>query len=203
MKTIISPINFKKDRLPPGQHWVDRLQILDIAGPPTYLDINMYRFRIFGEVEQPIALTYDEIKDLEPVKLIADFHCVTRWSCKEVEWIGFHVNEIKKLVKIKPTAKSVMVHCLDGYTTNVPLEYFFDEDVIFAYMLQGKPIPADHGYPLRLVIPKLYAWKSAKFVSGIEFIPEDAPGFWEQRGYHMKGDPWKEERYSSLSREML
>lgn len=195
MEKIISPINFKEDRLPPGQHWVDNLIILDIAGAPP-VDLNIYRFKIFGEVEKTITLTWEDILDLEKVELIADFHCVTKWSCKEVVWQGFHVNEIKKLVNISSDVKAVMIHSLDGYTTNIPIEYFFDEDVIFAYKLFDKPIPADNGYPLRLIVPKLYAWKSAKFVSGIEFLKEDTPGFWEKRGYHMRGDPWKEERYS-------
>ena len=195
MKTIISPINFRKDRLPPGQHWSNKLHILDIAGPPD-IDLSQYRFKLFGAVDKPTVLTWEDIQDLEKVKLIADFHCVTRWSCPDVEWVGFHVNELKKLVNIDENVKAVMVHSLDGYTTNIPIEYFFDEDVIFAYELNGRPIPADHGYPLRLVVPKLYAWKSAKFVSGVEFLLEDRPGFWEQRGYHMRGDPWKEERYS-------
>ncbi|GAB6073162.1 sulfite oxidase-like oxidoreductase [Venenivibrio stagnispumantis] len=194
MRRIISPINLREDRLPPGQHWTNKLHILGISDPPD-IDLSEYRFRIFGEVENPITLTWDDIMELEKVELIADFHCVTRWSCPDVSWIGFHVDEIKKLVKIKETAKSVMVHSLDGYTTNVPIEYFFDEDVIFAYMLNGKPIPADNVYPLRLIVPKLYSWKSAKFVTAIEFKDKDEPGFWEKRGYHILGDPWKEQRY--------
>lgn len=196
MKKIISPINLRPDRLPPGQHWTNKLHILDIAGPPDNVDLDNYRLKIFGEVEEKVVLTWDDILDLEKVELIADFHCVTRWSCPDVHWIGFHVNEIKNLTKIKETAKAVMLHSLDGYTTNVPVEYFFDEDVIFAYKLNGNPLPADHGYPLRVIIPKLYAWKSAKFVSGVEFMTENRPGFWEQRGYHLIGDPWKEQRYS-------
>ncbi len=195
MKTIISPINNRPDRLPPGQHWTSKLHVLGIADPPD-IDLSQYRLKIFGEVEEPVVLTWEDILDLEKVKLIADFHCVTRWSVADVEWIGFHVNEIKKLVNIKETAKAVMIHSLDGYTTNVPLEYFFDEDVIFAYKLFDKPLPEDHGFPLRLIVPKLYSWKSAKHVSGIEFMKENLPGFWEQRGYHLIGDPWKEERYS-------
>ncbi len=195
MKTIISPINSRPDRLPPGQHWTNKLHVLGIADPPD-IDLSEYRLKIFGEVEEPVVLTWDDITDLEKVKLIADFHCVTRWSVADVEWIGFHVDELKKIVKIKETAKAVMIHSLDGYTTNIPLEYFFDEDVIFAYRLFDKPLPEDHGFPLRLVVPKLYSWKSAKHVAKIEFLPEDKPGFWEQRGYHMLGDPWKEQRYS-------
>lgn len=195
MKRIVSSINFKEDRLPTGQHWTDKLHILGISDPPD-IDLSHYRLKIFGEVEKPISLTWDDILSLEKVELVADFHCVTRWSCKDVIWQGFHVDEIKKLVDINPNAKAVMIHSLDGYTTNLPLEYFFDEDVIFAYKLFDKPIPSDHGYPLRLIVPKLYSWKSAKFVNGIEFLLEDKPGFWEQRGYHILGDPWKEQRYS-------
>ncbi len=195
MRTIVSPINSRSDRLPPGQHWASKLHVLGIADPPD-IDLSEYRLKIFGEVEEPVVLTWDDIMDLEKVKLIADFHCVTRWSVADVEWIGFHVDELKKLVNIKDTAKAVMIHSLDGYTTNIPLEYFFDEDVIFAYKLFDKTLPEDHGFPLRLVVPKLYSWKSAKHVSKIEFMPEDRPGFWEQRGYHMLGDPWREQRYS-------
>lgn len=194
LRRIVSPINYREDRLPPGQHWTDRLIILGISDPPE-VDLSSYRLDIFGKVQQPVSLTWDDILSLEKVELVADFHCVTRWSCKEVVWQGFHVEELKKLVKIEDGVKSVMVHSLDGYTTNVPVEYFFDEDVILAYQLFGKPIPADNGYPLRLIVPKLYSWKSAKFVCGIQFMEEDLPGFWEKRGYHILGDPWREQRY--------
>jgi DMSO/TMAO reductase YedYZ molybdopterin-dependent catalytic subunit len=195
LRKIISPITKREDRLPSGQHWTNKLHVLGISDPPD-IDISSYRLRIFGEVEEKVVLTWDDIEDLEKVELIADFHCVTRWSCPDVKWIGFHVDEIKKLTQIKKSATAVMLHSLDGYTTNVPIEYFFDEDVIFAYRLFDRPLPSEHGYPLRLIIPKLYSWKSAKFVTGIEFMPENRPGFWEQRGYHMIGDPWKEQRYS-------
>ena len=195
MKKIISPINSRPDRLPPGQHWTNKLHVLGISDPPD-IDLSQYRLRVFGEVEETVVLTWDDIQDLEKVNLIADFHCVTRWSCPDVSWIGFQSLELKKIVNIKSSAKSVMIYSLDGYTTNIPLEYFFDVDVVFAYKLFDSPLPADHGYPLRLVVPKLYSWKSAKHVSGIEFLPEDRPGFWEQRGYHILGDPWKEQRYS-------
>ena len=195
MKRIISPINLRKDRLPPGQYWSNRLHILSISDPPK-IDLNEYRLKIFGEVEKPISLTWEDILNIEPVELIADFHCVTRWSCPDVRWIGFQTKELKKFVKIKDTAKAVMIHSLDGYTTNLPIEYFFDEDVILAYKLFDKPIPADNGYPLRLIVPKLYSWKSAKHVAGIEFLRENKLGFWELRGYHSLGDPWREQRYS-------
>jgi len=194
LRRIVSPINKRLDRLPPGQHWSSKLHILGISDPPD-IDLKNYRLKIFGEVEEPVILTWDDIMELEKVELVADFHCVTKWSCPDIRWTGFHVDEIKKLADIKETAESVMIHSFDGYTTNIPLKYFFDEDVVFAYRLFDTPLPADHGYPLRLVVPKLYSWKSAKFVSGIEFMNEDKPGYWEQRGYHILGDPWKEQRF--------
>jgi len=195
MKKIVSPINSRSDRLPPGQHWTNKLHVLGISDPPD-IDLSRYRLRIFGEVEEEVVLTWEDILDIEKVYLLADFHCVTRWSCPDVLWTGFMSVELRNIVNIKDSAKAVMIHSLDGYTTNIPIDYFFDDDVIFAYKLFDKPLPADHGYPLRLVVPKLYAWKSAKHVSGIQFLPENKPGFWEQRGYHILGDPWREQRYS-------
>lgn len=194
MRQIISPVVKRKDRLPPGQHWTDRLHILGISEPPD-IDLSDYRLKIFGEVEESIFLTWDDIESLEKVELVADFHCVTRWSCPDVRWTGFHAEELRKIAVIKENVKAVMIHSLDGYTTNIPIQYFFDEDVIFAYRLFDSPLPSDHGFPLRLVVPKLYSWKSAKFVSGIEFMTENRAGYWEQRGYHILGDPWREQRY--------
>ncbi len=198
MKKIVSPINKRPDRLPPGQFWSNRLHVLGISEPPE-IDLSEYRLHIFGEVEELAVLCWNDIVSLEPVELTADFHCVTGWSCPDVKWTGFHVDQIKNLVKLKPIVRSVMIHSLDGYTTNIPVEYFFDEDVIFAYKLFGKPLPSDHGYPLRLIVPKLYSWKSAKFVHKIQFMDKDLPGYWEQRGYHILGDPWKEQRYAERS----
>ncbi|MEJ5338936.1 MAG: sulfite oxidase-like oxidoreductase [Aquificaceae bacterium] len=194
-KIIVSPINLKEDRLPPGQRWISAPIVYDIVEEIPSWDVKGYRFRVFGLVENPLELTYEELLKLPSVELIADFHCVTRWSVKEIEWEGVQTSYILSLAKPKPTARYVMVHCLEGYTTNLPLQYLYEEDSILAYKMYGKPIPLRHGYPLRLIVPKLYAWKSAKYVWGIELIDEDVPGFWEQRGYNMRGDPWKEERY--------
>jgi DMSO/TMAO reductase YedYZ molybdopterin-dependent catalytic subunit len=130
------------------------------------------------------------------VEVLADFHCVTRWSKENMLWEGVSTENIYQLVIPNPEAKFLMIHSMEGYTTNVPLEYFLREDSLFAYNLNGKPIEPEHGFPLRLVIPQLYAWKSAKYVNGVEFMLENKPGFWEVRGYHIKGDPWKEERFS-------
>ncbi len=195
IKTLISDINLREDRLPPGQRWISAPIVYDIVDEIPRWDMEQYRFRVFGLVENPLELSYEEILKMPPVELIADFHCVTRWSVKEIKWEGVQTLHILSLAKPNPEAKYVMVHCLEGYTTNLPIEYLYEEDSILAYKMYGKPIPLRHGYPLRLVVPKLYAWKSAKYVWGIEILKEDAPGFWEQRGYNMRGDPWKEERY--------
>ena len=192
---IVSDINLREDRLPPGQRWISAPIVYDIVDEIPQWDIEQYRFRVFGLVENPLEFSYEEILSLPSVELVADFHCVTRWSVKEIRWEGVQTSYILNLAKPKPQAKYVMVHCLEGYTTNLPLEYLYEEDSILAYKMYGRPIPLRHGYPLRLVVPKLYAWKSAKYVWGIELLQEDVPGFWEQRGYNMRGDPWKEERY--------
>ncbi len=195
MKEIVSKINLKEDRLPPGQRWISAPIPYDIVDELPEVDIKEYRLRVWGEVENPMEFTYEDLLNLPAVKLIADFHCVTRWSVKDLTWEGVQTLEICKLVNPKSEAKFVIIHCLEGYTTNLPFEYFSAEDSILAYKMNGQVIPRRHGYPLRLVVPQLYAWKSAKYVTGIEFMKEDRPGFWELRGYNMKGDPWKEERY--------
>ncbi|RMG99248.1 MAG: sulfite oxidase-like oxidoreductase [Aquificota bacterium] len=194
-KLLVSDINLREDRLPPGQKWISAPIVYDIVEDIPDWDISSYRFKVWGQVENPIELSYQELLKLPSVELIADFHCVTRWSVKEIRWEGVQTKYILELVKPKESAKFLLVHCLEGYTTNIPLEYLWEEDTILAYKMYSKPIPKRHGYPLRLVVPKLYAWKSAKYVWGLELLPYDVPGFWEQRGYNMRGDPWKEERY--------
>jgi len=195
MKRIVSSINLRQDRLPPGQRWISSPVVYDIVEQIPDWDMNSYRFKVWGLVENPIEMTYEELLGLPSVELIADFHCVTRWSVKDILWEGLPTAYILNIVKPKEKAHFVMVHCLEGYTTNMPIEYLLEEDSILAYKMNGQTIPKRHGYPLRLVVPKLYAWKSAKYVWGIELIERDTPGFWEQRGYNMRGDPWKEERY--------
>jgi len=195
MKRIVSSINLRQDRLPPGQRWISSPVVYDIVEQIPDWDMNSYRFKVWGLVENPIEMTYEELLGLPSVELIADFHCVTRWSVKDLLWEGVPTAYILNIVKPKEKARFVMVHCLEGYTTNMPIEYLLEEDSILAYKMNGQTIPKRHGYPLRLVVPKLYAWKSAKYVWGIELIERDTPGFWEQRGYNMRGDPWKEERY--------
>jgi len=194
-KRVVSSTVTRKDRLPPRQVITKKFPVYDITPRPIFKG-ETWRFRIFGEVGKEKSLSWDELLSLPRVEVLADFHCVTRWSKENMLWEGVRTNTVYQLVDPNPHAQFIMVHCMEGYTTNVPLEYFLMEDSLFAYNLNGKPIEPEHGYPLRLVIPQLYAWKSAKYVNGIEFMSENSPGFWELRGYHINGDPWKEERFS-------
>ncbi len=184
---------------PPGQFVTDKFPVLTF-GPTPRIDISTWEFRVFGLVEEEITLDWKRFNALPQVKLDAEFHCVTQWSKLQNTWEGILFNDLMKLVQPKPEAGYVMAHCYGGYTTNVALKVLEDEDVLFAHSHDGLPLTPEHGGPMRLVVPKRYGWKSAKWVNGIEFMAEDAPGFWEVRGYHMEGDPWKEERFwSSLS----
>jgi DMSO/TMAO reductase YedYZ molybdopterin-dependent catalytic subunit len=182
-------------RLPPGQTLVQKWPVLH-DGPIPPFDPRTWTLRIFGLVEEPITLTYDEFMKLPKVEVVSDIHCVTRWSLFDNRWEGVSFKEVMKLVKPKPEAKFVMIHADVDYTTNLPLEVLLDDDVLFAYRRNGEYLALEHGWPLRLVVPKRYFWKSAKWVRGLEFIAEDKPGFWESRGYHNEGDPWKEERFA-------
>jgi len=185
------------DRLPPGQRWIPAPVVYDIVRERPKPDMDRYRFKVRGLVENPLELMYEELKALGRVQVLADFHCVTRWSVKELLWEGVQARKLLEMARPMHTAKFAMVHCLDLYQANMPIEYLIKEDTLLAWGLNGKEIPPEHGYPLRLVVPELYAWKSAKYVESVELRDSDAPGFWEERGYHMRGDPWKEERYSS------
>lgn len=180
------------ERVPPGQYVTEKFPVLTYGPTPSF-DPKTWSFRIFGLVEKEVALTWDEFMSLPKTKVVADFHCVTQWSRLNNEWEGVTFRDVMKLVVPKPEGRFVMIHCDGAYTTNLPLETLMEEDVLFAYCHDGQVLPAEHGGPLRLVVPKLYAWKSAKWVRGLELMERDRPGFWESRGYHMRGDPWLEE----------
>jgi DMSO/TMAO reductase YedYZ molybdopterin-dependent catalytic subunit len=194
VERIVSPTVTSPKRIPPGQYKTDKFPILDLGIHPDW-DPATYRFKVWGLVDHPLELTWQAFQALPHVQLLADFHCVTRWSRLELEWEGVHVREILHRAKPKPQAKAVMAHSLDGYTTNLLLSDLDQDDVILADRLGTDPLPKEHGGPLRLLVPKLYGWKSAKFLTGLEFLPEDEPGYWEQRGYHMRGEYWDEQRY--------
>ncbi|HXB21080.1 MAG TPA: sulfite oxidase-like oxidoreductase [Candidatus Solibacter sp.] len=183
-------------RLPPGQSLTLKWPVLHYGSVPQF-DPARWDFRIWGLVESPVRLTWREFELLPRVKTTSDFHCVTRWSRFNNAWEGVAFREVLKLVQLKPEAKYVLVHAEQGYTANIPLADLDREDVLFASKHDGQPLTPDHGYPLRLIVPHLYAWKSVKWVRGMEFADHDAPGFWEQNGYHMYGDPFKEQRFDT------
>ncbi|MCH7787591.1 MAG: sulfite oxidase-like oxidoreductase [Chloroflexi bacterium] len=182
--------------VPPGQFLTEKFPVLTFGSAPK-IDLETWQFKVSGLVEKELTLTWEEFMGLEKITLDAEFHCVTQWSRLQNTWEGIAFNEVMKLLKLKPEAKYVMAHCYGGYSTNLALDVVTDDDVLFAYKHDGELLSRDHGGPLRLVVPKRYGWKSAKWVNGLEFMAEDEPGFWEVRGYHMRGDPWKEERFRS------
>lgn len=179
---------------PPGQFVTDRFPVLTFGQTPQ-VDLKTWTFRIFGLVDQEVSLSWEQFMALPQAAITADFHCVTQWSRYDNPWEGVLFTEVLKLVGVRPEAAFVTVHCHGGYTTNLPMEVLIDDDVLFAHRHDGKPLEQEHGGPMRLVVPKRYAWKSAKWVDGLEFMAQDRPGFWEQLGYHNDGDPWKEERF--------
>ena len=195
--TIVSPDTQRANRIPPRQALTRKWPVLHY-GPTPAFDRAAWTFHVFGLVETPWQCAYDQFLGLPRVRIHADMHCVTRWSTLDNYWEGVATREIFSKVKTRPEAKFVMVHCEHGFTTNLPLDDFLGDDCLFAWKHNGKDLDADHGYPLRLVIPRLYAWKSAKWVRGIELMADDKAGFWEEwvhGGYHMRGDPWAEERF--------
>jgi DMSO/TMAO reductase YedYZ molybdopterin-dependent catalytic subunit len=187
---IISPDTRRRTRLPPGQSRTRKWPVLDAHGTPE-CDLAEWRFEVDGLVERPLSWSLDQFLQLPAVKVFADFHCVTRWSRLGNVWGGVSTREIANLAGVKPEAKFVLVFGHDyGWSTNLPIEYFLAEDSLFAWTHDGVPIPPEHGGPVRLIVPQLYAWKSAKWVKGIRFLAEDEAGFWEEGGYHMRGNPW-------------
>ena len=186
-----------KERVTPGQYLVgdDRWPILTYGPTPTF-DPATWDFAIVGLVENELRFTWQEWNELPTVEVKADMHCVTSWSKLNNVWTGVRARGILEMAHPKPEAEFFSVFCDGGYTTNVPVEELYEEDALFATHHNGEPLAPGHGYPMRLVIPRLYAWKSAKWVRGIELLAEDKPGFWEQNGYHSYGDPWQEQRYS-------
>lgn len=183
-------------RLPPGQSLTLKWPVLHEGTVPRF-DPARWDFQVTGRVNKPLRLTWDEFTRLPMEQVTADMHCVTRWSRFDVRWEGVAFTEVMKLIDAKPEAKYVMVLAEQGYTSNVPLENLMHPTTLFALKHNGEPLPAEHGYPVRLVVPELYAWKSVKWVRGLEFMEKDAPGFWEQNGYHIYGDPFKEQRFDT------
>jgi DMSO/TMAO reductase YedYZ molybdopterin-dependent catalytic subunit len=192
---IVSSDTRRAERLPPNQARTKKWPVLDAQGPPR-IDLDTWTLGISGLVKSGLSFDWKEFRALPRVRVFADMHCVTRWSRLGNVWEGVATREILRRAEALPEARFVVVHGYDhGFTTNVPLEALASDDVLLADTHDGQPISLEHGGPLRLVVPRLYAWKSAKWVKRIELVSEDEPGFWERAGYHDVGDPWKEERF--------
>ena len=182
-------------RLPPGQHLTRDWPVLDLGVVPP-VSRERWRLDVYGAIETPVFWTFDEFIAQKQARFTSDIHCVTTWSRYDNEWEGLATRELLAACQPREDTRFVVLHSYDGYTTNLPLEDFAAEDALLAHSWSGKPLSEEHGGPVRLVVPHLYFWKSAKWLQAIEFLTEDAPGFWEVRGYHNRGDPWAEQRYS-------
>lgn len=182
-------------RLPPGQREVKNWPVLDLGVQPE-IAVDRWRLSVDGMVENPITWSWADFAAQPQARRVSDIHCVTAWSRFDNTWDGVSTQHLLSIIRPKPEAKFVVQHSHDGYTTNVPIEFFADEQTLLASKWEGKPISSEHGGPVRLVLPRLYLWKSAKWLRRLEFINRDRPGYWEERGYHNLGDPWLEQRYS-------
>jgi DMSO/TMAO reductase YedYZ molybdopterin-dependent catalytic subunit len=193
---IVSPDTRRTQRVPPGQSRTLKWPVLDASGPPE-ISLDRWKFSIGGRVARPVEWNWAEFQKLPRVKVFSDFHCVTRWSRLGNLWEGIATRTlIEQAGGAMPDARFALAHGYDGgWTTNMPLEAFLAEDALVAFLHDGEPISTEHGGPARLIVPQLYAWKSAKWVAGVELLDHDQAGFWERNGYHMNGDPWKEERF--------
>ena len=182
-------------RTPPGQYLTEKFPILHYGSTPK-TNLATWDLRVFGLVGAPFTLTWDQFKALPRKSITVDIHCVTRWSKLDTAWEGVPIQAILELGQLRPETTHVVAHCEQGYTTNLPLSVLDDNDVLLADTFGGEPLELEHGYPLRLLVPKRYFWKSAKWLRGLEFLDHDVAGFWERYGYHNDADPWKEERFS-------
>jgi DMSO/TMAO reductase YedYZ molybdopterin-dependent catalytic subunit len=183
------------DRVPPGQHLAKGFPVLTYGETP-HISRSDWSLTISGLAETK-TFTWDDLMALPQTDFTADFHCVTTWSKLDVKWRGVRITDLMKQIDIEPHAAHVMLHCYGGYTTNLTLDDFVRPENFLAHTLFGELLPTEHGGPVRVVVPHLYAWKSAKWINGLEFLSDPALGFWERNGYHKRGEPWAEERYSN------
>lgn len=180
-------------RLPPGQYWTDRFPVLHLGDVPE-TDLTRWDLRLFGAVREPRTLTWEEVRALPETEVACDIHCVTKWTKLDTTWTGVRFRDVMALVDVDPAADTVMAHADGDYTANVPLAVLVEEGLL-AWGYGGEPLEAEHGGPLRLLVPSLYFWKSAKWLRGLEWLVGDEPGYWERNGYHNDADPWQEQRY--------
>lgn len=183
------------DRIPPGQYRTEKFPVLHYGSVPK-TDLATWDFKVHGLVDSPYTLTWDQFKALPRKTVGTDIHCVTRWTKLDTTWEGVPIQHILELAGLRAGVTHVVAHAEQGYTANLPLSVLDDDDVLLADTFDGQPLELEHGYPLRLLVPKRYFWKSAKWIRGLEFLDHDQLGFWERYGYNNDADPWKEERYS-------
>jgi DMSO/TMAO reductase YedYZ molybdopterin-dependent catalytic subunit len=183
-------------RVPPGQYLTNGFPVLTYGDTPR-VALDEWQFRVSGMVVTPRTFSWEDFLDFPHSEFTADFHCVTRWSKLDVTWTGIKVTDFMGSIELEADATHVLQRCYGGYTTNLTLEEFIRPDNFFAFKLFDRPLPADHGGPMRLVVPHLYAWKSSKWINALEFLDREELGFWERNGYHRRGEPWAEERYSN------
>ena len=188
-----APDQGQGERVPPGQFLSKKFPVLTYGSTPQ-VNLQTWKIRIFGLVDQEVTLDWKQFTDLDWVTVTADFHCVTQWSSLDNTWEGVPVADLVSMAGVRPGANYIMAHCFGGYTTNLPLDLVMEEGLV-VHRQNGEELGMDHGWPTRLIVPSRYGWKSAKWLNGIELMAEDAPGFWEQRGYNNNADPWKEERF--------
>jgi DMSO/TMAO reductase YedYZ molybdopterin-dependent catalytic subunit len=188
----LAAVGIDPERLPPGQYHTDRFPVLHVGDVPT-VDLSTWTLRIFGEVERDLTLSWDDLLALPATDVTTDIHCVTKWSKFDTAWRGVRLRDLYDLAGMKPTAKHLIEHAENGYTSNVPIEDTLGDNCLLAYQYDGAPLDPEHGYPARTLIPKLYLWKSVKWVRALELSATDKPGFWERNGYHNYGDPFQGE----------
>ena len=193
-KFFQKPTSEDRDRVPPGQHLAKGFPVLTYGATPQ-VSTEEWEFSVCGLVK-PKKWSWSDFMELPHSEFTADFHCVTRWSKLDVKWTGIKVTDFIKALEVDPKATHIMEHCYGGYTTNIAIEDFVREENFFAFKLFDEPLSAEHGGPMRTIVPHLYAWKSAKWINSLEFLDHEELGFWERNGYHRRGEPFQEQRYS-------
>ncbi|MEM1369164.1 MAG: sulfite oxidase-like oxidoreductase [Cyanobacteria bacterium P01_H01_bin.15] len=188
------PNSEQQERVPPGQHLAKGFPVLTYGDTPQ-ISLDSWTFNVWGLVEAQ-QFRWAEFMSLPQSTFTVDFHCVTRWSKLDLNWRGIAISHLLEQLSIPEAVTHVLQHCYGGYTTNISLADLQRADCFFAFGLEGETLSPEHGGPLRTILPHLYAWKSAKWINGFEFLSVDEPGFWERNGYHHRGDPWQQERYA-------
>jgi DMSO/TMAO reductase YedYZ molybdopterin-dependent catalytic subunit len=191
----LAKLGYSPDRLPPGQYLTERFPVLHAGDVPRYGDLSGWSLRVFGLVDREVTLSWDDLLALPQTDVTLDIHCVTKWSKLDTTWRGVRVRDLLEHVGIGGAATHLIAHAEHGYTANAPLGDVLLDEAIVAHTYEGEPLAPEHGHPARLIVPRLYFWKSAKWLRGLELVDGDRPGFWERNGYHMYGDPWREQRF--------